>query len=137
MGSFLFLFKIVMKFIFAISLAFVLVAFTEGLSKDEIVQMLRIHGGSSEEVIRCVLKKLRLQSPLRNGNSLDAVKTLEEPLGREKRHLGKELTDSEVIDRKHCKGEWLVVCETAEACKNEIDLHYSKLQNAVYKPNRY
>merc|ERR1712183_723287 len=110
--GFLFLFKIVMKFIFAISLAFVLVAFTEGLSKDEIVQMLRIHGGSSEEVIRCVLKKLRLQSPLRNGNSLDAVKTLEEPLGREKRHLGKELTDSEQLTENIAKENGLLFAKS-------------------------
>ena len=37
-----------------------------------------------------------------------------EPLGRERRNIGKELIESELIDRKHCQGDWLVVCEAAE-----------------------
>ena len=61
-------------------------------------------------------QKLGMQSPLSSGNSIDAVKTLEEPLGRERRNIGKELIESELIDRKHCHGNWLAVCEAAEVC---------------------
>ena len=55
-----------------------------------------------------------MQSTLSTGNSVKAVKTMEEPLGRERRNIGKKLIESELIDRKHCQGDWLVVCEAAE-----------------------